>query len=439
LVSYVTLKNSNWTLTNHSLTITKSPRSNWNIGSGDVATAPSICPLTTYSGSLSNFEAGQYFKVTLTPNDVLSASGHLQRLQSSLGTNFRIDVLDTSGNQLQNLVNALVGSSVVQYQSSSFVNTQSTTTDYILRLRSVNYVLDVFDMTVTAGQPTLMVSPNPVTRAASATFSIQGAPGATVSNWKYSTPLYGTVSRTVNTGSSSWSGTVVTDGTASVTVVVGGKTYNLSPPLQVTPRPWTFTPPIAQEVANGTFFSLPSPPVSNGALGYFRGTDLNAFFTAPAISDNGPNQGFQYVTSNTDNGSYFQYEISPDLENTTSPFYVAQCGNYNAQTDTGFIAGGTLLSNDIEHESGTTLGHYQQFISANNDPANNLGVITESEVAAPGTTQASFVSQVTADSNAAIGRINTAASVEACNHDVRRDTSCTFGGYINFLPYQSCQ
>jgi hypothetical protein len=73
------------------------------------------------------------------------------------------------------------------------------------------------------------------------------------------------------------------------------------------------------------------------------------------VSDNGPNNGYSYVVSITGvkgplTTGYF-YIISPDLQNTSSAFYQAQCGNYNAQTAPNlFISGANLLADATRHE-----------------------------------------------------------------------------------------
>jgi hypothetical protein len=307
-----------------------------------------------------------------------------------------------------------------------------------LRVSNDGGTIWVYDVRVIAGPPILTVSPNPVQRGGTGTFTITGAPGATISNWAFAPTGYSTVTRTVDTGSSTWSGVIVVPGTASVHVVLGGTGYDLSAAISITARDWAWTSLAPAEVANGTFATLPSPPVANGALGKSQ-VHLGYNFTTLTINDNGPNQGFQYVTAVSDNSSYYRYEISPDLENTSSQFYQSQCGNYNSQTNTGFISGAVLLSNTQEHEYGTTLGHYQQYTSAQNDPANNLGTLGEAQIAAPGTSVSTFVSQTQSVLDAAVNRITSAMSSEAaCNSIVNYDTSCVYRGPINFSPYQTC-
>jgi hypothetical protein len=135
------------------------------------------------------------------------------------------------------------------------------------------------------------------------------------------------------------------------------------------------------------------------------------------------------------------YVISPDLENTNSDFYKAQCGNYNAQTNpNGFISGANLLANAKRHEAGTTQSHYNNYVVAQNDSGNNLGTTAEAKIDGPSVTLDSFVKNVTTLLNNKKAAIDSAFAVEPCGaSDVRLDANCTFQGNINFAPYQSCQ
>ena len=137
--------------------------------------------------------------------------------------------------------------------------------------------------------------------------------------------------------------------------------------------------------------------------------------------------------------SSYRYEIVPDVEQNNGTFYRAQCGNYNASTNTGFIDGPVLRSNVQQHEYGTILGHYQQYVAAQIVPSNNIGLIAEPQLGGPGTATDTFVSSVQQSLNVAQNTALNAMVVEACNSDVRNDTSCTFRGFINFAPYQSCR
>lgn len=288
----------------------------------------------------------------------------------------------------------------------------------------------------------MSVSPNPIPRGGTATFTVQNATGGVMSNWSFTTANYPTVTRTTNTGSGTWAGTIVAEGTGHVTVVLNGTTYNLSAAINVTPRSWQWTNLPPTQVTNGTIFNLPSPPFAGSAEGYSL-LDLRFSFATTTVSDNGPNQGFQYVSSlmSSSQGinSSYRYEIVPDVEQNNGTFYRAQCGNYNASTNTGFIDGPVLRSNVQQHEYGTILGHYQQYVAAQIVPSNNIGLIAEPQLGGPGTATDTFVSSVQQSLNVAQNTVLNAMVVEACNSDVRNDTSCTFRGFINFAPYQSCR
>ncbi len=161
-------------------------------------------------------------------------------------------------------------------------------------------------------------------------------------------------------------------------------------------------------------------------------------FAYTTIADDGPNHGFKYLTSAT-NAATFKYQISPDLEITSSTFYMAQCGNYSQQNPNGYIGGAQLLSNVREHEYGTTLGHYQQYLAAQQTPSNNVGVGAEMQIAGPPTSVAAFTASVQSNLDARAAVITSATVADsACNSDTRYDTSCAFRGFINFAPYQPC-
>jgi hypothetical protein len=187
---------------------------------------------------------------------------------------------------------------------------------------------------------------------------------------------------------------------------------------------------------------LPSPPSAGSEEGYSV-LDLQYTATPATILEDSPNQGFQFVLtlSNAYQGinSTYRYEIVPDLEQNNSPFYRAQCGNYNAATNTGFIDGPVLRSNVQQHEYGTILGHYQQYIGAQSVPTNNIGLVAEPLLAGPGTSPSTFANTIQQSLDTAKAAVNTAMSVEACNSGVNYDTSCVFRGFINYVPYAPCR
>jgi hypothetical protein len=160
------------------------------------------------------------------------------------------------------------------------------------------------------------------------------------------------------------------------------------------------------------------------------------------INDSGPNKGFWYVTnaSNTDTlPTAFNYIIAGYLDDSNSEFAQQQCGNYNPTSNTGFISYSQLLSNTYEHESGTVRGHYVQYKTAQDDSSNNVGSAVESQTGSPSQNQSQFNSQVFSVASSKGSAIASAMAAEACNHDVRVDTSCAFRGFINWPTYTSCQ
>ncbi len=105
-----------------------------------------------------------------------------------------------------------------------------------------------------------------------------------------------------------------------------------------------------------------------------------------------------------------------------------------------FISGANLLANAIRHEAGTTQSHYNNYVVAQNNAANNLGTAAEAKIDGPSVAFNSFLQNVTDLLNSKQAAINTAFLVEPCGaSDVRLDANCTFQGNINFAPYQSCQ
>jgi hypothetical protein len=280
-----------------------------------------------------------------------------------------------------------------------------------------------------------------VARGGSATCTLTGPSGTTVSGWKFKDGSGNTVTRTTNTTSLTWSGAVVTGGTVSVTadsaplsasITVNNRTGFAFTAVSPTPENNDFN-------ADGCSISVPSPPTQTGdAVGAFCLAQYFSLKTA-SISDNGPNNGYSYVTSISSSSgssttSYF-YEISPDLQNNSSTFYKAQCGNYNSQTNpNGFISGGSLLSDTTRHESGTVQSHYENYVVAQGNSANNLGTVAESMTGVE--TGQELAGSATTKLNQNVQTITSATQVEPCG--VQYDASCTFQGFINFQPYKAC-
>lgn len=197
----------------------------------------------------------------------------------------------------------------------------------------------------------------------------------------------------------------------------------------------------ATQVSNGatcggSVISVPDPPAPGGELGH--SILIQPAASIPTGAGSGPNAGYTYVAAPISYAPSYCYVITPQLANTASAFYTAQCGNYNPSTNTGYISGSFLLSNTQMHESGTP-GHYGQYVQAQNDPANNLGTVAEAVTAKPG----QGINQALNEAlSAAQSRTVSAMGSEAllCGGDLRKNasSSCAFMGYINYAPYAQC-
>jgi len=290
----------------------------------------------------------------------------------------------------------------------------------------------------------LSCTPTSVARGGSVTCSVSGAPtGATFSGWKFTDSNSNTV--TSSQTNSSWPGTMVMGGTVSVQVSASGSNpTTLTASVTVTARTnFAFTAvsptlePNNSSPSSSCTLSVPSPPVAGGLLGQ---TCLNVALSVndAVVNDSGPNQGYHYVTSVS--SSYqgtptaYYYVISPDLSNTSSAFYQAQTGTYNAQTNpNGYISGANLLSDTIRHESGTLNSHYQNYVTVQNNPTNNLGVVAEAETGPPSQSTPDFEAKMNSDFTTATNSIKAGTNAEPCGSSyVGYDATCTFQGYVNF-------
>jgi YD repeat-containing protein len=253
-----------------------------------------------------------------------------------------------------------------------------------------------------------------------------------------------------------WTGIIVTNGTVFLDITFSDSSVqSFQSAITVTPRTnFAFTAVSPAEVANSTYtcpasgiMSVPSPPIPNQEIG-LSCINQQLFINPSSISDGGPNNGYWYVLNasnssqaNGVNPTQFVYVISPDLENSASTFSIAQCGNYNAQTNpNGFISRANLLTNTVRHESGTVQSHYINYKASQDATANNVGTAVESVIAIPGTASSSFTSSVFSVATSHAQVITSATQVEPCGtSSVNFDASCTFNGPINFAPYVSCQ
>jgi len=291
-----------------------------------------------------------------------------------------------------------------------------------------------------------LTCPSSVTRGASATCSLNNAPtGATFSGWKFTDANSNIVIRSTNTGSSSWTGAMVISGTVSVTVTAGRGSTPLSARVNVANRNWHTNPASPIEVSNGTFYVLYVPPQPTGnfsGLGISNWRAAYGTISYVTIGDGGPNQGYTYFPSNFPWTNFdYRYEINPDLENTGSTFYTAQCGNYNATTNpSGFISGSYLLTETRRHEyNSSTESHYAFYSSAMNSSADNVGDYLEQQIAIPGASLSTFNSNVQSGITSRLNSVGTAASQEDPPWPVTYSETDVFLGNVNYAPYSACQ
>jgi len=438
ILSYITLQNRNWPLKSHHITITKAPREGWNVGSDSIAAAPQAVPFTEYYGSVSPFEHnGQYFKVTLQPEQAIYLTGHVHKY-SGYNTTFRVNLVDSSGTALQTLVAVLATASggSTPYPASPgsapvFVNTQSVATDYFLQLQSLNNELDEFSMMVNT--PTLTVTPNPVVRGDTASFALRGVDGASISQWSYvtSNPAAGTITRTSGADDQTvWTGQVVAGGTGMVTVTFSGHPYSLQQDLQISSRTWSFPAVSAVKQQTGyvvapcsATLTANSPELGIGGDGKYLACirwdlTLNDVGEIPS----GPNKGLKWVMDVRDLTTA-DWVAHPDVDDSASQWYIHQCGTWvpSAQSTctqpagTGWISGADYSGGIQRHESALQNGHHGEYVTAQNDPANNIKTGAEGLIGLTSDTPSSFLTYVNSVLTTRQQRIYDAYRVEPCS------------------------
>jgi hypothetical protein len=306
-----------------------------------------------------------------------------------------------------------------------------------------------FTMTLQAAPPTLTVNSASVTRGSSVTFSIDNLGSGVVSNWRFVSTHFGTVSRGSDS-SSTWPGTIVDSGTARVRVVRNGVAYDgprQSRSVTVQPRSFALVPvQYAETTTNGFTCQTTSGPVTvsvpvpivNAPENLARYClELNTGTVMSHITDGGPNHDFRYVSSRTAGSSQFVYLINPDLKDVNCQFYLQQTGSFDPVLNpNGYISGDHLKTNAIRHEVGQTQSHNSQFATSYSDPANNPGTAIEAELAGPGTDPSAFTTQVNAILTSKHGTIATATNVEP--YGAEYDANYVFQGYTNYTAYTAC-
>jgi hypothetical protein len=314
--------------------------------------------------------------------------------------------------------------------------------------------LIAFPSSVVFGQS---VSCTTVTRAHSTICTATG--GTHYKNWQFEGVDGSIVSRGTTVDSPTWIGLAVQSGGLSVDITTASGVTTVYGTLSVTPRtltPFLLTPATPANQSPGytctasglspVVLSLPSPPTNSGTgdnvLGKYCNID-GFSYGINSVADTGPNGGYLYVASVTSQ-TQFHWVYSNDLANTSSAFYVAQCGNYNAQTNaSGYIAGAQLAANTIHHESGTTTSHYAEWVASLANVTVNPG--SRLEGIAQVDSMAAFQSYVSATVASNISTNNSQTITEPCSngYGVSDDASCKFDGFVNFAngsgQYATCK
>lgn len=294
------------------------------------------------------------------------------------------------------------------------------------------------------------VSCTTVQRTQTTTCTASG--GTNYTNWTFIGANGGTVTRTPSTDSPTWSGVAVQSGQVSVTVTTANGAKVVHGFLIVSSRPvanFSLTATPAMQKSPGYLCStdsnldLPSPPTTSGSgegvLGKY--CELDGYSYPISVVSGGPNDGYAFLPSFTSD-THFYWAYSSDLADTSSRFYKAQCGNYNATSNpSGYISGSQLALNTINHESGATKSHYSQWISALNNSAINPGTRLEAFAE-----QVSNQQQFQQDLNNAIApnlsTLSSTTTAEPCTQGVSDDSTCTFRGFVNYMDgngnYASC-
>mgnify|MGYP001260567528 CR=1 FL=1 len=105
------------------------------------------------------------------------------------------------------------------------------------------------------------------------------------------------------------------------------------------------------------------------------------------------------------------------------------------------FSGALLRRNAIHHESANEPNsHYYQYVIAQDNPNNNVGVAAEGFVKPPEIGLEGFDQALRQLLEAKVKAIHDAVSAEPCGGHVNRDHSgnCEFLGNVNLPPYQPC-
>jgi hypothetical protein len=168
-------------------------------------------------------------------------------------------------------------------------------------------------------------------RGQSITFTVEGAEGGVVTNWRYVTQNVGTITRANNLNAATWPGVIVDQGVAYADVTFPGQSTIplVSPEIVVTARDFAI-PAAAPTTAQNGFTCVDQPvilpvPITNpevhGTLG--RYCVENTFGVEPnqilQVADGGPNHAIRFISGLSGTSASFRWLINPDLDEAMSP------------------------------------------------------------------------------------------------------------------------
>lgn len=287
-------------------------------------------------------------------------------------------------------------------------------------------------------EPTLTVSSPSVTRGDTATFTVNNAGGATITNWQFRIPADGkglssevVIDRSSYPSSTQWGGMMVAGGTAYVTVSRGGSTaLPLQKSISVSERNFSFpSPAVSQGPGNPYGLNFSFPPLTNDygtkvgeTAAYF---DYEGPETAP-VSDDGPNKGMKFVTS-MHPVAYMVWAITPDLSGG-SEFCNHQCGikRNNIQWATCGLLRGFVTDHELTHVNNASTAY-----NGSNNPKQ-----FESWIVGPSQSEGDLEDLVRQKGVAEAAVVESQLAIEPCNgNGLVPVNTCSRSESINWPPY----
>jgi hypothetical protein len=430
----------------YTLIITVAPRQGYNQGGTSFATAPLIETGVEQKGSVHPNEPGQFYRIHLDAGQLLFVRGEATA-HYWWGSYFSITLYDDSQQEVQLMLNAAVyntqtfpaaGTAGIVYKNTGAAR------DFYLKVRAQYY--PTWDFKFTAVSPRLTLTPASLTRGDTATFTVEDAPGGTISGWTYQITdpaAAATVNRTVDVNAITWAGQLVVSGIGRVTVGLGAYSQQLEKAAVVNPRNWQpFQPQTPVKRAQGyTRSGNPCPVVmdyadpgtgSHGIGQYKACVGYSIDGSNFAFVNLGPNHGVKWLLDVQDT-TKVDWGMHPDVEDPNSAFSLANCGTFIPGTNNACVGhtGGTgvMLAADFRdgierHEVGPANSHDAQYTAAVNRSDWNIRLNAEGIVAPPSATMVDFLTLVNTTLGDLARNIGTAVNTpEPCS--AQCDASCS--------------